>query len=128
MSSWSGLGGFDGRDVVRLKAFLAFADRKFNELTLFQGTVAFRLDGAVVDENVRRAFTLDKSIAFCVVEPFDFALFAFAHDVCLRSVLLPGGCCNIRQEMRPGPHILSQDPHVRRGAAVRHLWKCVCGS
>ena len=79
-SGGSGLGsGFDGRDVVRLKAFLSFADRKFNELSLFQGTVAFGLDGAVVDENVLRAFTLDESESFGVVEPLDFALFAFAH-------------------------------------------------
>ena len=65
-------------------------NRKFNELSLFEGTIAFGLDGAVVDENVRGAFTLDKSVAFRVVEPFDLALFAFAHDVSLRSVA-PGG-------------------------------------
>ena len=122
MSNWSGLGGFDGRDVVRLKAFFAFADRKFNELSLFEGTVAFGLDGAVMDENVRRTFTLDKSVAFCVVEPFDLALFAFAHDVSLRSVA-PGGCCYIRQEMRPGPHDLSPEPHARRGATVQRFSK-----
>ena len=77
----------DGYDVFRLGAFRALADGKFDELPLFQGAVAFRLDGAVVDKDVLRAFTLDEPEALRVVEPFDFAFFAFAH-------VLPSICCS----------------------------------
>ena len=84
-------GRIDRFNVFGLRAFGALTDGEFDELTLLQRAVAFRLDGAVVDKNVLRAFTLDESEALRVVEPFDFAFFAFAHD--LPSILLlPGGC------------------------------------
>ncbi len=78
-------------DIFGLRAFGALTDGELDELPFLQGTVAFRLDGAVVDENVLRAFTLDESKSFGVVEPLDFALFAFAH-VKPSILLLPGGC------------------------------------
>ena len=40
-----------------------------------QGPVTGRLDGAVMDENVLTAVTLDEPIAFIVVEPFHSAYF-----------------------------------------------------
>jgi hypothetical protein len=58
--------------VFCLRAFLALDDFKLNIITLLQALVAFRLDGAVVDEHVRAVFPADEAEALRIVKPFHF--------------------------------------------------------
>ncbi len=60
-------------DVLCLRAFLPLHDLKLNIVTLLEALIAFRLDGTVVDENVRAVIPADEAEALCIVKPFDFA-------------------------------------------------------
>jgi len=59
--------------VLCLRAFLSLHDLKLHVVTLLQALIAFRLDGAVVDENIRAVIPADEAEALCIVKPFDFA-------------------------------------------------------
>jgi hypothetical protein len=67
--------------IFRLRAFLALDDLKLHVITLLQALVAFRLDGAVVDEHVRAVFPADEAEALRIVKPFHFT-FDSRHVPC----------------------------------------------
>src|SRR5690606_39890847 len=54
--------------VFRLRTFLALGYGKFNLLAFCQSLEAAALNGAVVNKNVRAAFTSDKTKTFSFVE------------------------------------------------------------
>src|SRR6266404_9893343 len=54
-----------------LWSFRALRHFKFDFLTLFESLEAITLNGAIVDEDVRRAWLLNEAIAFRVVKPLD---------------------------------------------------------
>jgi hypothetical protein len=56
-----------------LWTFRALRHFKLDLLTLFESLEAFALNGAVVDEDVRRARLFNKTIALRVVKPLDLA-------------------------------------------------------
>jgi hypothetical protein len=58
--------------VFSLGAFLPLDDFKLNVIAFLQALVAFRLDGAVVDEHVRAVIPSDETEALRVIEPFHF--------------------------------------------------------
>jgi len=60
-------------DVFCLGAFLPLDYFKFNVIAFLQAFVAFRLDGAVVDEHIGAVISTYESETLCVVEPFHFA-------------------------------------------------------
>jgi|GEM_PF-2071488 hypothetical protein len=82
-------------NIFRLRPFLALHDFKLNIITLLQAFVAFRLDGAVVDEHIRAVFPTDEAETLCVIEPFDFTFNS-------RHVLTPSvlGHCRCRSSSR----------------------------
>jgi hypothetical protein len=57
--------------AVGLRAFLALNDLKFHLIAFLQAFVAFRGDGAVMDEHVGSVLVTDETKSFSVVEPFD---------------------------------------------------------
>ena len=59
-------------NVFCLRPFLALHDFKLNVIAFLQALVTFRLDGAIVNENVRTIFPADKTEALGVVEPLYF--------------------------------------------------------
>lgn len=59
-------------NVFCLGPFLALHDFKLNVIALLQAFVAFRLDGAVVDEHIGAVFPTDEAETLCVIEPFNF--------------------------------------------------------
>src|SRR5436853_7211718 len=61
-------------DGLSLRAFRAIDNGELNHLTLFQRLVAVRLDGRVMNKNIRVARLLNKPIALGVAEPLDLAL------------------------------------------------------
>src|SRR4051794_85240 len=75
-ASTSGVGPTsDGAHVRRLGALLASGDLELHALVLFQRTVAVRLDGREVDEDVgRAAVRRDEAEALLAVEPLHVAL------------------------------------------------------
>ncbi len=77
--SLGGLSCLSLGDVFGLRTFLALNDFKLNVITFLQAFVAFRLDGAVVDEHIRAVFPADKAEALRVVKPFHFT-FDSRHD------------------------------------------------
>ena len=78
-------------NVFCLGPFLALHDFKLNVIAFLQAFVAFRLDGAVVDEHIGAVFPTDEAEALCVVEPFNFTFDS-------RHVLTPSvlGHCRFR--------------------------------
>jgi hypothetical protein len=58
-------------DVASLQAFRTLFDRELDFLAFFKAAVAVTLDGGEMDENVRTAFTLDKTVTFAAVKPFN---------------------------------------------------------
>jgi hypothetical protein len=65
---------FETRDLIGLGALTPLDDVEFNLIALFQAFIAFPLNGAVVDEDVRPAITAEEAVTFCVVEPLYGAL------------------------------------------------------
>ena len=59
------------RDLFSLRSLWALGYLKLDFLALFKGFEAVALDGAIVNENVRRAWLLDKTITLRVVKPLD---------------------------------------------------------
>jgi hypothetical protein len=73
-------------------------DVELDLVTFFERFVAFQLDGAVMDEDIRSAFPSQKAEAFCVVEPFDLT-FVLSHS----SLLAPdvANCRGVGVERDP---------------------------
>lgn len=69
--------GSDGTDVFRLRAFLAFTNRKFYLLPFFEGFAAFHFNGTVVNEHITVAFASDETVTFFVIEPLNSAYHFF---------------------------------------------------
>lgn len=63
----------DLHHVFGLRPFWTVGYFEFNFLALDQGFVPVTADGAVVNENILFAGLLDKSVALCIVKPFDLA-------------------------------------------------------
>ena len=59
--------------VLCLRAFLPLHDLKLDIVTFLKALITFRLDGAVVNENIRAVIPADEAEALCIVKPFDFA-------------------------------------------------------
>jgi hypothetical protein len=66
-------------NVFGLGTLLSLNDFELNVIAFLQALVAFRLDGAVVDEHIRAIFPANKAEALRVVKPFHFA-FDSRHD------------------------------------------------
>src|SRR5215471_20252082 len=69
-------------DVCSLWPFLAFDDLELNGLALLEHSVAFGQNRALMHENIRAAFTLDKAVALFRVKPFHCSLL-FTHGFTL---------------------------------------------
>lgn len=67
-------------DLVGLGTFFTLDDVELDGVTLFEGLVTFRLDRAVVHENVRAAVPAKEAVALGVVEPL--------HRTCVLSHVL----------------------------------------
>lgn len=63
----------DFHHVLGLRAFWAVCHFKFNFLTLYQGLITIAGYRAVMHKNILLAGLFDKSVALCVVKPFDLA-------------------------------------------------------
>lgn len=63
--------GLQGNNVLRLRTFLALGNGELNLLAFCQSFETAALNSAVVNKNVRAAFTSDKAKAFCFVEEFN---------------------------------------------------------
>jgi hypothetical protein len=59
--------------ILSLRAFWTLRDLEFDLLALFEGLEAVALNGAIVNEDVRGAWLLNKTIALRVIEPLDLA-------------------------------------------------------
>ena len=59
------------RDLFSLRSLWALGYLKLDFLALLEGFEAIALDSAIVNENVRRAWLLDKTITLRVVKPLD---------------------------------------------------------
>jgi hypothetical protein len=64
----------ESSDGLSLRAFRAIDNGELHHLTLFQCLVAVRLDGRVMNKNIRVARLLNEPIALGVAEPLDLAL------------------------------------------------------
>src|SRR5690554_3366998 len=60
--------GLKSSNVFRLRTFLALGNSELNLLAFCQSFETAALNSAVVNKNVRAAFTSDKAKAFCFVE------------------------------------------------------------
>jgi hypothetical protein len=65
----------DAYDVLGLRAFGARDHVELYLLTFREGFKTFALKGGEMYEDVFATFTLDKAVAFAVIEPLDFAFF-----------------------------------------------------
>ena len=63
----------DFHHVLGLRPFWTVGYFELNFLALDQGFVPITANGAVMNENILFAWLLDKSVALCVVKPFDLA-------------------------------------------------------
>lgn len=68
-------------DLISLRTFLTLNDVELYFVALFEALVTVELNCAVVDENVRSIIASYKAVAFCVIEPLDFA-FVLRHEPC----------------------------------------------
>lgn len=68
-------------DLIGLRSLLTLNDVEFYLVALLEAFVPIDLNSAVVDENVRSIIASYKAVAFCVIEPLDFA-FVLRHEPC----------------------------------------------
>jgi len=81
-------------DLVGLGTFFTLDDVELDGVALFEGFVTFRLDRAVVHENVRAAVPAKEAVAFGVVEPL--------HCTCVLSHVLHRPEKTLRKRLRGG--------------------------
>jgi hypothetical protein len=60
-----------------LRALLPLHNLELDYIALLQTLVAFRSDGAIVDENVGAVFAANEAITFGIIEPFHRSLHTF---------------------------------------------------
>ena len=72
-----------GDDVFRLGPFLALRYFHGDPLAFLERLEAFHLDGAVVNEDVLSAFSLNEAKSLVVVEPLDGSADSFACHIYL---------------------------------------------
>ena len=63
-------------DVLSLGAFLSLHDFKFDVITFLQALVALRLDGAIVNKNIRAVIPAYEAEALCIVKPLHFTFYS----------------------------------------------------
>ena len=81
-------------NVLGLQAFRPLLHVELHLFPLIEGAVSGLLDRTVMDEDVLTAITLDKSVAFVVVEPLNCADFWHRLPPCYSSA-------RPRQDPRP---------------------------
>src|SRR5229473_3119779 len=69
--------------VLRLQAFGALADFKFNSLSFVERLVSVHHDCGKMDENILAGLALDESVALAGVEPLHCSLFFHCHYLAL---------------------------------------------
>jgi hypothetical protein len=70
-----------------LQAFLAVHNTELYALAFFQVAVPTIIgEGAVVNEHICTFCTLDETVTFAPIEPFNRTLFSFRHDLELLSL------------------------------------------
>jgi len=57
--------------LIRLRSLTSLNDVKLDFISFLQTLISINLNGAVVHEDVRAAFTSEKAVAFRIVEPLD---------------------------------------------------------
>jgi hypothetical protein len=77
-------------DLVGLRAFLPLNNVKLDIIAFFQALVAVDNNGAVMDEDIRAIIAADEAVAFCIVEPFNFAFVLGHRETFLISALVMG--------------------------------------
>jgi hypothetical protein len=68
---WAHLGHF--YHAIGLRAFLALHNFELYLIAFLQALVAFRLYGAVMDENIGTVLLANESESFCIVKPLNCA-------------------------------------------------------
>ena len=68
-------------NALSLGAFLALNYFELDIIAFLKTFVAFRLDGAVVDEHIRAVIATDEAEPLCIIEPFHFT-FDSGHVPC----------------------------------------------
>lgn len=58
-------------DLICLRTFFSLNDVELDGIAFFEGFIAFRLDGAEVNEYVRSAIPSEKAVTFSIVKPLD---------------------------------------------------------
>ena len=59
-------------DVLSLGAFLSLHNFKLDVITFLKAFVTVRLDGAIVNKNIRAVIPADEAEALCIVKPLHF--------------------------------------------------------
>lgn len=62
------------RDLIGLGPFLSLHDLKLNCVAFLERLEPIALDRRIMHKNVSPAVLSDKSVAFAIIEPFNFAL------------------------------------------------------
>ncbi len=65
--------------ILSGRAFTAFTHRKLYPLTFIQGTETIAHDSGIVHKNVTTGITVNKTIPFILIKPFDCACFLILH-------------------------------------------------
>jgi hypothetical protein len=70
-------------DVGGLRALIALLDLELDLLAFIQIAETFRLDGGIMDEDIRAILARDKAVALATIEPLDRTDDSFRHMICL---------------------------------------------
>ncbi len=65
--------------VMGSRPFTTFTYRKFYSLTFVQGAESFAHDGGVMNKNVTPGVTVNKTVPFVLIKPFDCTCFLIFH-------------------------------------------------
>ena len=95
------LGRFRLVYVLSLRPFLALHNLKLDVIAFLKALVAFRLDGAIVDKNIRTVFPANKAEALRIVKPFHFTFNSRHFPYSNRP-----GWAQSTFAVRPGPFLL----------------------
>jgi len=63
-------------DVLSLGAFLSLHDFKLHVITFLQALIALRVDGAIVNKNIRAVIPADEAEALRIVKPLHFTFYS----------------------------------------------------
>jgi hypothetical protein len=71
--------------VCSLRSLLTFGDFEFHLVSLLQALISFRVDRAVVNENIWSICAADEPVTFCVVKPLHGTFQAFHRTPFFRT-------------------------------------------